>query len=60
MAQWISHCFSEHSPELYNSYIASTLNNLAILHEKLNRYKEAESEYKEALETYRHLATTNT
>ena len=36
-----------------------TLNNLAILHDNLSRYSEAEKEYQEALKIRRELAETN-
>ena len=41
------------------SDIATTLNNLAVLHMDLTRYDEAEKEYKEALEIRRELAKNN-
>ncbi len=39
--------------------IAGVLSELALIHEKLNRYEKAESEYNESLETYRRLAENN-
>ena len=39
--------------------VATTLNNLGNLHDDLNRPKEAEEEYKEALKIYRELAKDN-
>ena len=39
--------------------VATTLNNLGVLHDDLNRHKEAEEEYKEALEIFRELAKDN-
>ena len=41
------------------SNVAAALNNLAILHDDLNRKDEAEKEYNEALEIRRELAETN-
>ncbi len=44
-------------PEIYNSNIAVTLNNLGILHCDMGLYSESESEHKESLMIYRDLAT---
>ncbi len=48
-----------HNPEAYESDVATTLNNFAILHSNLQQYAQAEEEYKEALAIYRRLAAHN-
>ncbi len=46
-------------PSWYEKDVATTLNNLAALHDDLKRYTEAEEEYKKALEIRRKLAAAN-
>ena len=50
---------AEGNPAAYLPDVASTLNNLAILHMDTNRHKEAEAEYGEALGIRRKLAEEN-
>jgi len=45
--------------EIQSDEVASTLNDLAILHQITNRYEAAEKEYIEALQIYRELASAN-
>ncbi|HIY14289.1 MAG TPA: tetratricopeptide repeat protein [Candidatus Alistipes cottocaccae] len=44
------------NPEAFDGYVATTLNNLALLHSDTQRFDKAEQEYDEALEIYRRLA----
>jgi tetratricopeptide (TPR) repeat protein len=50
---------AEENPKAYLPYVATTLNNLAILHSNLNEYLQALEEYEEALKIYRQLAEEN-
>jgi tetratricopeptide (TPR) repeat protein len=47
------------NPTQYRRYVAATLNNLAVLHTKLESPDEATVEYKEAVEIWHELATSN-
>ena len=47
------------NPQSYLPYVATTLNNLAVLHSDRNEYETALGEYEEALEIRRQLAATN-
>ncbi len=47
------------NPQAYEPYVASTLNNLAILYSVTQRYQESERMYQEALEIRRRLAAAN-
>ncbi|WP_259015059.1 tetratricopeptide repeat protein, partial [Emticicia fluvialis] len=47
------------NPQVYQPYVATTLNNLAVLHSAKNELEDAEKEYQEALEIRRNLAKTN-
>ena len=47
------------NPQAYESDVAATLNNLAILYSITRRFEEGEAMYKETLEIYRHLAKSN-
>ena len=47
------------SPNKYIDDVATTLNNLAILHSDINRHDDAEREYQEALAIHRQLAEKN-
>jgi tetratricopeptide (TPR) repeat protein len=47
------------NPEAYLPYVATTLNNLALLYSATQRMKAAEEAYREALSTYRELAKAN-
>ena len=51
--------FARQNPEAFDSDVAMTLNNLAILHKNTQRFDMAEQEYGEALEIYRRLAEKN-
>ncbi len=55
----ISRHLASLNPEVYESAVATTLNNLAILQRTLGRYVEAEKHYTEALGIYRRLALSN-
>ena len=44
------------SPEAYLPDVATTLNNLGILHNDIGKHGDAEKEFEEALEKYRQLA----
>jgi len=46
-------------PEAYESYVANTLNNLAILYSDTQRFDQAEEYYMRALEIYERLAKTH-
>ena len=50
---------AEENPDAHLGNVASILNNLADLHSRLDRYAEAEKEYKEALDVRRALANAN-
>ena len=50
---------AESSPEIYNPFVAQTLNNLASLHYDLNRPAVAECGFDEALSIYHRLALSN-
>ncbi|MGB2923862.1 MAG: tetratricopeptide repeat protein, partial [Limnothrix sp.] len=47
------------NPQSYLPCVAMSLNNLAVLHQELKKYKVALGEYEEALEKYRQLAASN-
>ena len=47
------------NPETFESDVADTLNNLALLHKNTQRFDQAEKEYTEALEIRRRLAQKN-
>jgi tetratricopeptide (TPR) repeat protein len=47
------------NPAAYRPYTAGTLNNLANLYSRIQRLKEAEAAYQEALQIWRELANTN-
>jgi tetratricopeptide (TPR) repeat protein len=47
------------NPQSYLPDVATSLNNLAVLHKNLNEYETALGEYEEALEIYRQLAASN-
>ena len=48
------------NPQVYEFYVATTLNNLAILYSYTQRFSESESLFKDALEIRRRLAQANT
>ncbi|MGD8780111.1 MAG: tetratricopeptide repeat protein [Ignavibacteria bacterium] len=50
---------SQENPGTYLSYVATTLNNLAILQKAKNEYAQALENYEEALKIYRDLAKEN-
>ena len=60
MALEIYRDLAKSNPAAYLPDVATTLNNLAILHYKTNRHKEAEAESGEALEIYRSLSEIDT
>ncbi len=47
------------NPQTYLSYVAITLNNLAVLHRDKNEYGKAEATFEEALQIRRDLAAVN-
>ena len=47
------------NPQAYDSDVAQTLNNLAVLYKNTKRFSESELMYKEALEIRRRLAQSN-
>ncbi len=47
------------NPQVYHSDLATTLNNLALLHDRINEKGKAEAEYEEALAINRELAREN-
>jgi len=47
------------NPAAYRPYTAGTLNNVANLYSRIQRLKEAEAAYQEALQIWRELANTN-
>jgi len=55
----INRTLENNQPGEFIADIATTLNNLAILHYRTNRHAEAEKEYGEALKTNRELADQN-
>ncbi|CAA6807533.1 MAG: Unknown protein, partial [uncultured Sulfurovum sp.] len=50
---------AQNNPSAYNPYVATTLNNLAILYSDRNELGKAEEAYNEALELRRALAQNN-
>ena len=50
---------AKESPEEYESDVAATLNNMAILYRNTQRFADSEKMHLESLEIYRHLAKTN-
>jgi len=50
---------AQNNPDKFNPYVATTLNNLAVLHKGLNQHAKAEGEYSEALDIRRRLAQNN-
>jgi hypothetical protein len=50
---------AEENPSTYKSYVANTLNNLAILQETMYEHGDALANYEEALRIYRKLAEEN-
>jgi len=47
------------SPNAYKTYVATTLNNLGLMHFHFNQFAASENEYQEALEIRRELAKDN-
>ena len=50
---------AKENPDSYLPYVAGTLNNLAVLHNKKNELAKSEENYNEALGIYRKLAEEN-
>ena len=50
---------ADKAPDVYNSDVANTQNNLGVLYWKIKRFEEAEIAYADALGIYRELANTN-
>ena len=50
---------AEESPQIFELFVAETLENLALLYFETQHFSESESAYKEALEMYRRLADNN-
>ncbi|MDR1221485.1 MAG: tetratricopeptide repeat protein [Tannerella sp.] len=55
----IYHALASTNSNAYRPYVADTLHNLANLHYDINQYRQAETEYAEALKIRRDLASSN-